>query len=208
MKLVYWCGYTLFKGIAKFFFSYEIVHRERLVEDGATLVASNHASFLDPPMVGIAYRSAIYYLARKTLFRGFFGWLYRNWNSIPVDQERADFTSLKTIIKLLKKGERVVVFPEGQRSWDGTLLEGQPGVGLVIAKAGVPVQPVRLFGTFEALGRGIHWPRVVRITLVVGEPIMVRPEDFDERGKDLYRAMSDHVMAAISALELPPGREP
>ncbi|CAN5251311.1 lysophospholipid acyltransferase family protein [soil metagenome] len=203
MKVVYGLGYTFFKAGAHLLFSYRVVGREHLIEDGPALVASNHASFLDPPMVGIAFKEPIYFLARKTLFRGPFGWLFRRWNAVPVDQERADFTSLKTIIKLLRGGERVLIFPEGERTRDGNLLGGKPGVGLVIAKAGVPVLPVRLFGTREALPRDARFPRRTPITLVVGEPIVFSQEELKGGGKAGYADLSRRVMEAITALKLP-----
>lgn len=206
MRPVYWCCYSLAKVLARFFLSYRVIGREKLIEDGPALIACNHASFLDPPLVGIAFKHEIHFLARKTLFRGFFGWLYPRLNSVPVDQERADFTSLKTIIRILRDGGRVLIFPEGQRTWDGTLCEPQPGVGLVIAKARVPVIPVRLFGTDEALPRGSRWPRVVDVTLVVGDPIEFTEEELNVRSKDEYKAISERVMNAVAALEPPPAR--
>ncbi|MEZ5304343.1 MAG: lysophospholipid acyltransferase family protein [Verrucomicrobiales bacterium] len=208
-QTIYRIGHSLFRVTGQLAFGYRVIHPERLIEDGPALIASNHASFLDPPMVGIAYDDPIWYLAHKTLFRHpFFNWLYRHWQSIPVDQDNPDFTSLKTIIKKLREGDRVLIFPEGQRSFDGELLEGQPGVGLVIAKSRAPVQPVRLFGTHEAMARGRSWPRLRRITLVVGEPIYFTDEELKAKGKDEYQALANRVMDAIAALELPEGREP
>ncbi len=202
--MVYYIGYTFFKTVARIFYRYRVVHAERLIEDGPAIVASNHVSFLDPPMVGVAFRNPIYYLARKTLFKkGFFEWLYRNWNSIPVDQNRPDMTSLKTIIRLLKAGERVLVFPEGERSWDGKLGEGQPGVGLIVAKSRAPVIPVRIFGAREILPRGAKFPGPGRITIVVGEPIHFSEEDLNSKDKTSYQRISDRIMKDIAALALP-----
>ena len=87
--------------------------------EGPVLIASNHESFLDPPLVGVGYDKAVYMLARKTLFRGLGAWLYPKLNAIPIDQERPDMTSLKKIIKLLRQGNQVVIFPEGARTLDG-----------------------------------------------------------------------------------------
>ena len=204
--MVYFIGYTFFKTVARIFYRYRVVNAERLIEDGAAIVASNHVSFFDPPMVGVAFRNPIYYLARKTLFKkGFFEWLYKNWNSIPVDQDRPDMTSLKTIIRLLKAGERVLVFPEGERSWDGTLGEGQPGVGLIVAKSRAPVIPVRIFGAREILPRGAKFPGAGRITIMVGGPIYFSDEELASKDKSNYQRISDRIMKDINALELPEG---
>jgi 1-acyl-sn-glycerol-3-phosphate acyltransferase len=112
------------------FFDTKVVGRDKLITDGSVLIASNHESFLDPPLVGIAYNDSVYYLARKTLFRGVTKWLYSRWNAIPIDQDAPDMSSLKKIIKILKSGEQVVVFPEGSRTLDGELQRGEAGVGL------------------------------------------------------------------------------
>ncbi|MEM9080182.1 MAG: lysophospholipid acyltransferase family protein [Verrucomicrobiota bacterium] len=203
MNWIYWFGVTLFRALTKVLFSYEVVGRERLIEEGGALIVANHESFLDPPMIGIAHQNRVYYLARKTLFRGFGAWLYPRWYAIPVDQEGPDMTSLKTIIKLLKQGERVVIFPEGERSWDGQLQEGKPGVGLIVSKAQVPVLPVRIFGAFEALPRGGKKLNLVPITTVVGEPIEFTDEERKGRGKEGYQRIADRVMAEIGKLERP-----
>ena len=103
----------------------------------------------------------------------------------------------------------MVVFPEGERTRTGEFLKGKPGVGLIIAKAGAPVQPVRLFGTFEALPRGVHWLRCYRVTLVIGDPITFTKDDLKKEGvatKDNYQAVADRVMEAISKIELPEHR--
>ncbi|MGB0776082.1 MAG: lysophospholipid acyltransferase family protein, partial [Akkermansiaceae bacterium] len=90
MNTAYWFCYTLFQKAALAFFSYRVVGSEKLVTDGSVLIASNHESFLDPPLVGTAYKHPVYYLARKSLFRGPAAWLYPRLNAIPVDQERPD----------------------------------------------------------------------------------------------------------------------
>ena len=205
MRLVYRLGYTLFKigGIA--LFDHRVIHRERLVEEGSMLIACNHVSFLDPPMVGICYRKEIFFLARKTLFAGPAKWFYENWNSIPVDQENPDFTSLKKIVKLLLEGKRVLIFPEGNRSSDGQPQKGEPGVGLVVAKARTRVQPLRIFGSFESLPRGASFPKKSRLRIVVGHPIEFSEEDLSARGRHAYQHLSDRIMDAIGELRLPDG---
>ena len=131
MKTIYWFCSTLWKKCFIAFFSYRVVGREKLITDGPVILASNHESFLDPPLVGVVHDEEVYYLARKTLFTGFGAWLYPRLNSIPVDQERPDMTSLKTVIKVLKQGEKIVIFPEGSRTLDGKIGKGEPGTGPV-----------------------------------------------------------------------------
>ncbi len=182
-----------------------IFHRERAINEGSVLIVSNHESFLDPPFISVAFDRPIHFLARKTLFENrWFGALIRGLNSIPVDQERPDFTSLKRIIALLKKGERVLIFPEGQRTSDGQLGEAQPGVGLVIAKSRAPILPVRIFGAYKSYPRGAKFPRPHKVSIVVGEPLDLTSQiDSGEKGKELYQKLGNQAMAAVAALELP-----
>jgi len=203
MKTVYWLGHSLFRCVAEAFFKYRVIGKEKLEDEGGVLVASNHESYLDPPLVGIAYNSAVYYLARKTLFRGLGAWLYPRWNAVPVDQDRPDMSSLKKIIKILRGGERVVVFPEGARTEDGELQPGEAGVGLIVAKSKVRVQPVRIFGAREALPRGSGRLKVHPITIVVGDIMEFSPEELSVKGRDGYQKISDKIMEEIAALKLP-----
>ena len=184
------------------FFSYRVVHKEKLVTEGPVLIASNHESFLDPPLVGVAYDHAVFYLARKTLFRGFGAWLYPRLNSIPVDQDRPDMTSLKTIIKLLRQGNQVVVFPEGARTLDGNLQPAEAGTGLIVAKTKAVVQPVRIFGAREALPRGSGKMKCCPITVVVGDPITFTAEELKAKGREGYQKISDRIMEEIGKITL------
>ena len=203
MKTTYWVGHTIFRAAAKAFFRYQVVGRDKLVTDGPVLIASNHESFLDPPLVGIAYDDSVYYLARKTLFKGPTKWLYPRWNAIPVDQEAPDMSSLKKIIKILKDGEQVVVFPEGSRTLTGKLQPGEAGVGLIAAKSRAVIQPVRIFGAYEALPRGSGRLRFHPVTIVVGDPINLTPEEMKAKGREAYQAISDRIMAEIAKIKHP-----
>jgi 1-acyl-sn-glycerol-3-phosphate acyltransferase len=207
MSPIYWFCHTGSKIAAKLFYQYEVIHPERLIENGPALIACNHESFFDPPLVSVAFRRPIHFLARKTLFDNrWFGGLIRRLNALPVSQDRPDFTSLKRIIKLLQSGERVLIFPEGERSPDGSLGTGQPGVGLVIAKSNVPVLPMRLFGVYDIFPRHAKRPKLRgKLAIVVGEPIDFSEEIAAGKGKALYQELSDRTLEAIAALELPKG---
>ena len=141
------------------------------------------------------------FLARKTLFVGFFKWLYPQWNAIPVDQDRPDMSSLKTIIRRLKEGHRVLVFPEGARTLDGEIGEAAPGIGLIAAKSGAVIQPVRISGAREALPRGSARIRFARITVSVGPAIHLTADDLEATtGKEGYERITEKIMRAIAAL--------
>lgn len=197
MNSFYWVFYTLFKSISKAFFSWKVVNREKLIEDGPVLIVSNHQSFLDPPMLGISYEDGIYFFARKTLFQGIFKWALPLCQAIPIDQENPDAASLKHVIRLLKSGKRVLVFPEGSRTPDGEIHDGMGGIGLILSKTKVPVQPLRISGAYEAFPIGARFPRLRPVTVTVGDPIPFTPTELNAKGKDAYQHLTDKIMDAI-----------
>ena len=195
-------GYNLSRVLAGTCFRFKVLHRERIIEEGGAILAMNHQSYLDPPLAGIACRRPIYYLARKTLLDWpILGPIFPKLNVIPVDQERADMSALKSVIKLVRAGHCTVVFPEGSRTLDGQLQPAQPGLGLIIAKTLAPVVPMRIFGAHEAFPRGGK-PRFHPITLVVGEPIRFTEADLVGSGRDLYQRLSERVLERIAELTL------
>ena len=203
MNAYYWLGYNCSRLIARFFFHFRVIHRERMIQSGSVILAMNHQSFLDPPLAGITCDRAIYFLARKTLMEvRLLGWLLPKVNVIPVNQDGIDRSALKSLIRVLKLGNAALVFPEGSRTLDGNLQSAQPGLGLVIAKTLAPVVPMRIFGAHEALPRGGGGLHFVPVTIVIGEPIFFEAADVESPGKDLYQRLSQRVMDAIEALKL------
>jgi 1-acyl-sn-glycerol-3-phosphate acyltransferase len=198
----YQFGYKLSQFLAATLFDYKVVHRERIIERGGVILAMNHQSYLDPPLAGIACRREIHYLARKTLLEWpILGSIFPQLRVIPVNQERADMSALKTVIKLIRAGECTVVFPEGARTLDGQLQPAQPGLGLIIAKTLAPVVPMRIFGAHEAFPRGGKPHPFRPITLVVGEPIFFTTADLaGATGRELYQRLSERVMERIAAI--------
>lgn len=174
-----------------------------MIEKGPAILVSNHQSFLDPPLAGLATRRELRILARRSLLDWpVLGPLMERVKIIPVNRGGADMTALKTVIKVVKEGGATLLFPEGTRSRNGELQRGQPGVGLIIAKTRAPVVPMRIFGAYEALPPGEKSFRLHPITVVVGEPIHFTDADFEgAEGNELYQRLSDRVMAAIAAIE-------
>ncbi len=182
----------------------KIYGRENLIEEGPAIYAANHASYLDPPLVGVTARKAIYYLARKSLFEEKpICYVLPFLNLVPVDTTGKDMSAVKKVIQLLQKRRRVLLFPEGTRTRDGNLQRAQPGLGLVVAKTFAPVVPIRIFGTFEMFPRGAKQFRRAPLSVVVGTPLRFSKEDVGNGGREDYQRISDRVMAAIAALERP-----
>jgi 1-acyl-sn-glycerol-3-phosphate acyltransferase len=204
MNFYYWLGYHLSRLLARLFFGFRIIHRERVIQTGPVILAMNHQSFLDPPLAGNVCDRAIFFLAKRSLMDvPVLGWLLPKLNVIPVNLEGGDRSALKALIRILSAGECALVFPEGTRTPDGNLQPAEPGLGLLIAKTRAPVVPMRIFGAFEA------WPIRGRlrlrgnITIVVGESIYFSDVDLSTGGKDLYARLSQRVMDTIAALQLP-----
>jgi len=173
-----------------------------MINEGPVILASNHQSYLDPPLVGNAADRAIYFLARNTLLNvPLLGRILPKLNVIAVDQEGNDRSALKALIRILRSGNGALVFPEGSRTLDGKLQPALPGLGLVIAKTLAPVVPMRIFGADKALPRGSGRLRLHPITVVVGEPIRFTAADLEPAGKQLYARLSNRVMEAIAAIK-------
>ena len=196
-------GYKTSTFLARAFFSFRVVHPERIIETGGALLAMNHQSFLDPPLAGICCKRDIHFLARKTLLKWpVLGPIFPKLNVVPVDQDRADMSALKTVIKLVKAGHCTIVFPEGGRTLDGKLQPAQAGLGLIIAKTLAPVVPMRIFGAYEAYPTGAKIPKPHPITIVVGEPVIFTEADLaGGSGRELYQRLSQRVMERIAAIE-------
>ena len=202
MNSWYRFGYYLSKVVAKTFFSFRVVHPERMVETGGVILAMNHQSFVDPPFAGICCKRDIYFLSRKSLFKWpVLGPIFPKINNIPVDRDGSDMGALKTVIKLVRSGQGIALFPEGTRTRDGNLQPAKAGIGLVIAKTLAPVVPMRIFGAFEAFPRDRKFPKCRPITIVIGEPIFFTEADVAEGGRDVYQKLSDRVMEHISAIQ-------
>lgn len=207
MNPSYYIGWSLFRFVYATYFRWRVFHPERVPLTGPVILASNHLSFLDPPLVGSGLPRGINYMARKTLFRyPGIGALLRSWNAVPVDRDGGSASGLKEILDRLKRGGAIIMFPEGTRSPNGQLQPGRSGIGLAIIKSQAPVIPVRVFGTFEAYGKGVKFPRPHRIQVKYGEPMQfaaLRAEAKSctkDRLKAIYQQVADELMAAIAKL--------
>jgi len=200
MTFWYLLGYTLSKTLAKTFFNYRVIGAENIIEEGPCIIAANHCSYLDPPLVGVACKRGIHYLARKSLLDvPILGPILPELGVIPVDQKNADRSALMSSIRVVRSGGAILVFPEGTRTLDGKLQPAQPGIGMIVAKTGAPVVPLRIFGTFESFPRDRAAPRFVPITVVVGKPLRFSPEETADRAA--YQKIGDRIMDAVAKLE-------
>ena len=208
MSPTYWFFLRFAELVARLCFSLKVIGRENLPRSGGYLLAMNHQSYLDPPVVALAADPRpIFFLARKTLLKWpILGGVFPRLNVVPVDQDRPDMSALKNVIRLLRAGETTIVFPEGARTLDGELQPAQPGIGLIIAKTLVPVVPMRIFGAYEAMPRGSSRVRMHPITVKIGEPLTFTADDLKNtsgENRDIYQRISERVMSAIAMIHSP-----
>ena len=190
------------------YFRWQVFNAERVPLKGGVIIASNPASFLDPPLVGSALSRDINYLARESLFRyPGIGALLRSWNAVPVDRDGGGAKGLKIILNRLLDGNGIILFPEGTRTKDGKLQPARSGIGLIVIKSEAVVVPVRTFGTFECYNRKwkFHLPK--RLAVKYGQPmkfeaLRAEAKTCDKtRLKEIYQQVADEIMAAIAKLE-------
>lgn len=173
------------------------------VPQGKALIAPNHTSFLDPPIIAASMPEEIAFLARKTLFKSAsFGWMIRKLNAYPVTGTTQDLGSIKLICQLLSEGKKVVIFPEGLRSVDGTLGPIKSGIGMLAMRAEAPIIPVYLSGCFKIWNRSQRFPKLSgRTACVFGTPI--DPRTFYHLGKkEAQEAIAVAVKGSIENLKI------
>lgn len=208
MSFCYRAGWILFRGIFWLYFRWRIYGSENVPREGPVILAANHCSFLDPPLIGSALPRPINYLARESLFRfPLIGALLRAWNGVPVDRDGGGAKGLKTILDRLFQGAGIILFPEGTRTLDGQLQEPKAGIGLIVIKSTTPVVPVRVVGTFEAYGKN-HWiPRPRPIAVIYGKPMFfeeLRTEAkccSKSRLREIYMEVANRLMQEIGRLK-------
>jgi 1-acyl-sn-glycerol-3-phosphate acyltransferase len=208
MNLSYRIGWTCFRVIYATYFRWQVFNAERVPQTGGVILASNHASFLDPPLVGSGLKRDINYLARESLFRfPGIGALLRSWNAVPVDRDGGGAKGLRMILDRLLAGNGIILFPEGTRTKDGNLQPARSGIGLTVIKSSAPVVPVRVFGTFEAFGRNHKFPRPKKVAVKYGRPmnfekLRAEAKSCDKaRLKAIYHEVADEIMETIAKLE-------
>ena len=208
MNPSYRLGWLFFRALFAVYFRWRVFNPERVPTTGGVIIASNHASFLDPPLVGAGLPRDINYLARESLFRyPGIGALLRSWNSVPVDRDGGGASGLREILSRLYAGGAIILFPEGTRTKDGKLQPARSGIGLTVIKSDVPVIPVRTFGTFECYNRKWKFHMPISLAVKYGRPMKfeaLRAEAktcAKPRLKEIYQQVADEIMAELAKLE-------
>ncbi len=205
MEPVYGFFYGLCRLAHQMFFRGDVAGLENLPESGGYIVAANHASLLDPPMVGQFLPRQVSFFARKTLWKpGVAAWWLDAVGTIPVDRDGGtSLDAIKRVLQALASGRVVIVFPEGTRSPNGELQAPRPGVGLLACKARVPVVPARVFGSFEAFGRDGRLRLGSPVSVAYGKALSPQEYDNPADGRERYARTAARIMEAITRIEAP-----
>jgi len=187
--------------IFKMFFLMKEKGGSYLPAKGGYIIASNHLSFLDPIVLGVACPKPLNFMARQSLFKiKFLGGLISRVGAFPVRRQGADAAGMKRAIRRLRHGRAVVVFPEGTRSPDGRLGSGRIGIAVLAAKAKVKVIPAFIRGTNKAMPKGRGFIRPCPISVSFGQPL--DPADIlpDNPGRQDYQRLTDLIMDRLRKL--------
>lgn len=198
---VYGILWALTRAIGWIYFRYRV--EGQIPSTGGLLVAANHASYLDIPLLGCGMKRRAWYLGRSDLFPvPVLNGILRSLGWIPVRLGRLDREAFGKAISLIQAGEVVVIFPEGGRSHDGHLRPPKAGIGVIVSKTGCPVVPAYLKGTFDVLPTGARWPRWHQVTLRFGKPIAFETGERKEKAetKQFYEQVSRTVIEQIATL--------
>ena len=205
MEPVYGFFYGLCWVVYQMFFRGDVAGLENLPEKGGYIVAANHASHLDPPIVGMFLPRQVSFFARKTLWKpGIASWWLTAVGTIPVDRDGGmSIDAIKRVLHTLANDKVVIVFPEGTRSLTGELQPPRPGVGMIACRAQVPVVPARVFGSFEAFGKKGSLRLGTPVSVMYGRPLTPPEYDRPDDGRERYARAAARIMAAINRIERP-----
>jgi len=187
-----------------FFFNggMEVAGKENIPKEGV-IIASNHNSYLDPPILGSVTPRRCNFMAKKSLFDvPILGWMIK-YASFPVDREKPRASTIKEAVKKIRNGQIVVVFPEGQRNDTKEFLKPKPGIGMIAVMSRCPIVPAYITGAEKALPPDAKWLKRAKIKVVFGKPIYYTSteESRGSTGHDRREEVSMMIMDAIRDLK-------
>ena len=199
IRIVYYLGWSFFRLITKIFFRIKISGKENFPKTGGFILAPNHQSFLDPPVVGSWAPRVVYFMTKAELFENFLlGWYLYHTNARPVKRGVMDRSAIKLTLDIIAEGQGMTIFPEGTRSLTGEFLEPKPGIGMIASRAKCPIIPAYVNG-FNNL-KGCFLGRD-KLTITYGEMIPYEWIEAQKSEKDCYNIIAQRVMREISKIK-------
>ena len=206
--LLYGILWVLTRALATLLFRYRV--EGSIPKTGGVLIAANHASYADIPLLGCGMTRRAWYLGRSDLFPvPGLNQVLRALGWIPLRLGRLDREAFGKAFSLIQAGKVVVIFPEGGRTLDGHLRQPKAGIGIIVSQTGCPVVPAYLKGTYDILPTGAKWFRLRPVTVKLGAPLTFEsghPKEHDKAdAKRFYQLVSRRVITEIAALgNVPP----
>lgn len=199
MKILYYTGWLVTRVVFTLFFRIKIRGQENIPREGGFILASNHLSYLDPPMVGTWVPRQVYFMAKQELFKNpILRSLITRTNALPLRRGTIDRVALDMCVDTLKAGYVLTVFPEGTRAKEGHFLKPKPGIGMIAVRAGCPIVPVFIDGSNRLLdcllGR-------YRLRISYGQPLAADWIKAFEPTKESYVEIAETVMERIGTLK-------
>jgi 1-acyl-sn-glycerol-3-phosphate acyltransferase len=171
------------------------------IPEGPAILASNHQSFLDDLLLPLMVPGRkVVFLAKADYFdKWYLRWFFKGANVIPVRRESRSGAeaALQTGVRALREGNLVGIFPEGTRSPDGRLYRGKTGVARMALEAQVPVVPVAVTGTFEALPYDRKLPKPGRVVIRFGKPLDFQRHYGNPADRFVLRSVTDEILYEI-----------
>ena len=207
--MIYWVMKYIFIGpIEKAIWRPWVVGRRNIPKTGGAILASNHLSFADSIFLPLMIDRPVSFLAKSDYFtgKGVKGFLtrlfFKGTGQLPIDRSggKASEASLNTGLRVLGRGDLLGIYPEGTRSPDGTLYRGRTGIARMALEAKVPVIPVVMVDTDTMMPIGQRLPRVMRVGVVIGEPLDFSRFEGMESDRYILRSVTDEIMIALQQL--------
>lgn len=207
--MFYWLmKYVAIGPIVKAIFRPWIVGRRNIPVEGGAILASNHLSFVDSVILPLMIDRPVAFLAKSDYFtgKGLKGWatrvFFKATGQLPIDRSggKASEASLNTGLQVLGGGELLGIYPEGTRSPDGKLYRGRTGIARMALEARVPVVPLVMVDTDTMMPIGQRLPNVVRVGVVIGEPLDFSRFEGMEGDRYILRSITDEIMVALQRL--------
>lgn len=195
-RFVLFCAWGYFK----VFHRHRVYGLEHFYKDAA-IIAGNHASFFDPPILAISWPEEVHFLARETLFKNpFFGGFIRKLNAHPVSGDASDIGVFKLVCSLLAGGKKIILFPEGKRAEKDELGILKPGIAMLALRSNAAVIPAYIHGTFAVFNRFRKFPKLFgRTACVFGTPLLWSQFAHLDK-KEAQKALTEKLSESIQAL--------
>jgi 1-acyl-sn-glycerol-3-phosphate acyltransferase len=192
--MIYWIGFVLVKILDKIYFTTRYIGRENLPAKGSFILACNHLSNVDPFIVGTSVWRHFNFIAKDSLFKNkILGFFFAEFGAVPIKRDSSDFHAIREVLRRMKKGDPLVLFPEGTRGVTGREKKIQPGIGMIALKSDVPVIPTFIQDSDKALPNGKKWFKRYPVKVTFGKPMRFSQDE-------AYTEVASKIMQSVNEL--------